>query len=114
MKISEIDKVPDLINKAKANIEIIREKEKAYTIRACEKITEHVMAAKLEILKVLNPLNIIHYGSYWMKENDVVYTMADDLQEECNLKRVDLKVYSKHPDNRIELNQNTPNGNYVF
>lgn len=38
-------------------------------------------------------------------------TVADDLSLLCRLKKIDLKLYSSHPDKRIEINQKTPNGN---
>ena len=110
IKMSEIEKLPILIEKAKANIENIREKEQEYVECANKKLMMQIADAKLEILKVLKPLNIIHYGSYWMKENDVVNVMADDLADECNLKKIDLKVYTSHPNRRIEKNEDTPNG----
>lgn len=111
IKISETEKVYSLINKAKNEIDYIRDKEKKYRDTAHKALCRHIQNAKLEILKVLYPLNIIHYGSYWMKENDVVNVMADDLEHECRLRKIDLKVYTSHPDKRIEVNHPTPNGN---
>lgn len=110
IKISEVNKLKTLIIKAQNNVADIRKKEKEYVNKANKILMNQIEIAKLEILKVLNPLNIIHYGSYWMKSNDVVNVMADDLELCCNLKKVDLKIYTDHPDKRIEFNQNTPNG----
>lgn len=110
VKISEIDKVPDLIKKAQTESHIIRKKEKEFTNNANRVLKKQLENVKLEILKVLSPLHIIHYGSYWMQKNDVVNTMSDDLSEICKIKKIDLKAYSSHPDRRIKTNQSTPNG----
>lgn len=110
IKISEIDKIEFLIQKAKKDKEQIREKECEYVRKANITLLQQMNNARLQVLKVIRPLNILHYGSYWMKKNDVVYTMADDLGNLCNLKKVDLRVYSKHPSRRIGLNKNTKNG----
>lgn len=110
IKISEIDKAPGLIDRARNEIDSIRQKEKRFIEIANQTLTAQIENAKLEILKVLHPLSIIHYGSYWMKENDVVNTMADDLDEECRLRKMDLKAYSAHPSRRIRHKQTTPNG----
>lgn len=111
IKISEIDKAPGLIDKALREIDVIREKEKRYVEIANRTLCAQIDDAKVEIAKVLHPLNIIHYGSYWMKDNDIVNTTADDLDLVCRLKKIDLKMYSNHPDKRIEVNMTTPNGN---
>ena len=110
VKISELNKIDYLIGKARGEIDQIREKERNYIEKANETLLRQINTAKLEILKVLHPLNILHYGSYWMKKNDVVYTMSDDLKELCNLKRIDLRLYSKHPSMRIASNIDTKNG----
>lgn len=36
----------------------------------------------------------IHFGSYWMKENDIVCLMALDLKDLCNLIIIDTNIYS--------------------
>ena len=110
IKISEVDKIDYLINKAKSEKKQIREKELAYVKTAHKVLLNQIANARFEILKVIKPLNILHYGSYWMKKNDVVYTMADDLNDLCNLKRIDLKLYTRHPSKRIALNKRTENG----
>jgi len=110
IKISEIDKAPELIDKALREVDAIREKEKRYVDIANRTLCNQIEDAKVEIAKVLHPLNIIHYGSYWMKKNDVVNTMADDLDSVCRLKKVDLKLYSTRPDKRIRSEQKTSNG----
>lgn len=110
IKISEMHKVKGLIKKAMDEAEIIRAKEKEYLDMAHSTLKKQIEDVQLEILKELYPLRIIHYGSYWMKENDVVNTMADDLENVCKLKKVDLKAYSSHPDKRIMELENTPNG----
>ena len=110
IKISEIDKAQELILKAKNNLEEIRKIENAYCVKANDILKKQIRKAKLEILKVLSPLRLIHYGSYWMKENDVVNTMSDDLAKECILKKIDLKAYEKGTDIRIKKCTQTPNG----
>lgn len=110
VKISDVDKVPNLIVKARNNIDDIRKKEKSYVKTASKVLTQQIINAKVEVLKVLNPLSVIHYGSYWMKDNDVVNTMADDLGKVCQCKKIDLKAYSKRANRRIENIERTPNG----
>ena len=110
IKISETDRIETLIRKALNNIDEIRKKEKEYTNLANATLLYQIASAKYEILKVLKPLRIIHYGSYWMKKNDVVNTMADDLADLCKLKKIDLRLYTKHPSRRISSNNDTPNG----
>lgn len=111
VKISEIEKVESLIDDACTNIEEIRKKEIAYTTKARGILQQQLEYAKIEILKVLHPLKVLHYGSYWMKENDVVNTMADDLEKVCKSKKIDLKAYSARPNKRIKKYERTPNGN---
>ena len=111
IKISDVSKIDYLINKAQNERGLIREKEFVYTKKANEVLLNQIANAKFEILKIIKPLNILHYGSYWMKKNDVVYTMADDLNDLCNLKKIDLKLYTRHPSGRIALNKPTENGN---
>lgn len=41
-----------------------------------------------------NKLKGIHFGSYWMGTNDVVYLMSRDLKDLCNLILVDTHIYS--------------------
>ena len=110
IKISETDKIESLILKARKDTGKIRDMEHRYAETAHAALSKHILNAKLEILKVLRPLRIIHYGSYWMKENDLVNTMSDDLQELCRLKKIDLRSYGKHPSRRIASSIDTPNG----
>lgn len=111
IKISETNKIEELILKAWNNIDAIREKERKYVEKAKMTLLKQIQNVKLEILKSLKPLKIIHYGSYWMGANDVVNTMSDDLLNESCCKKIDLKLYSKHPDKRIKEIYKTPNGN---
>lgn len=111
IKISEVDKLDGLIKKALNNIDEIREKEKQYIEKANRTLLKQIVNVRLEILKVLYPLKVIHYGSYWMKKNDVINTMSDDLSDVCSCKKIDLKVYDKYPNARIKKNMKTPNGN---
>lgn len=110
IKISEIDKVDELIEKAKRNVSLIREKEFAYCDLAYFTLIKQIEVVRLEILKVIRPLSIIHYGSYWMGDNDVVNVMADDLMDCCNLTKIDLKAYNRRCDSRIKEIRKTPNG----
>lgn len=110
IKISEVDKIALLIDKAQRDFDQIRKKERNYIDIAKKVLLEQLSNARFEILKVLRPLNILHYGSYWMKKNDVVFTMTDDLNELCNLKRIDLRLYSKWPSKRIMSIIKTKNG----
>ena len=81
VKISEIDKIDALIQKAKDNIESIREREIKYTENANKILKIQMENIKYCIAKALMPLKVIYYGSYWMGENDVVKVMADDLKK---------------------------------
>jgi hypothetical protein len=42
----------------------------------------------------MTELKGVHFGSYWMGDNDVVYLMSEDLRELCNLTIVDTCIYS--------------------
>jgi len=44
----------------------------------------------------MHNLKGIHFGSYWMRENDIVYLMAQDLKELCNLTTIDTLIYNKN------------------
>ena len=110
IKQGEIENVAQLIDDAKNEIDYIRKKEREYVKTARNTLEKQIIDAKIEILKVLEPINIIHYGSYWMKENDVVNTMSDDLNECCSLEKVDLKTYEKECDSRVKKIEKTPNG----
>lgn len=41
----------------------------------------------------------IHFGSYWMGENDIVYLMSRDLKDLCDLVLIDTNIYSGNKDN---------------
>lgn len=110
VKISEIDKIEELIIEAKEQIEIIRKKEWDFRNKANNVLIEQVEKIKKQIFNEIKPLRIIHYGSYWMKENDVVNVMSDDLSELCELKKIDLKIYDDDIDQRIKVKIETPNG----
>lgn len=110
IKISEVDKLETLIEKAKADIKGIREKEKLYRNLAGDVLKRQIIEVKETIVKELMPLRVIHYGSYWMRENDVVNVMADDLGELCDLQKVDLNIYDKDIDDRVKTKIETPNG----
>ncbi|MGB8452826.1 MAG: glycosyltransferase [Anaerocolumna sp.] len=110
IKINETDKLKKLICKAKSESEIIRKKQLAYREKAIATLTKHITDVKAAVDKALNPVRILHYGSYWMQNNDVVKAMADDLGKTCDSCEMDLKVYTKAPDNRIKAKISTPNG----
>jgi hypothetical protein len=110
IKISETEKLRELIRRAKSESEIIRKKELAYREKAISTLERHIASVKAAVDKALNPVRILHYGSYWMQDNDVVKVMADDLKKTCDAREIDLKVYTKTPDNRIKAKIPTPNG----
>lgn len=110
IKISEVEKIDELIKRAKKEVYHIRKKEEDYVVKAQAVLQRQIKDIKEKILKTIKPLKVIHYGSYWMKENDVVNTMADDLNELCELKKIDLNAYGMNPDSRIKANISTPNG----
>lgn len=110
LKISQLDCLPERICRAKKERHSIAEKENAFCIQAERTLKAQIGIAKFEILKALHPLRVIHYGSYWMKKNDVVNTMADDLGEVCTLKKIDLRAYSRYSDRRIKKKVSTSNG----
>jgi hypothetical protein len=43
-------------------------------------------------------LRVIHLGSYWQGENDIVKLMVDDLKDICRTKEVDTRIYDMNPD----------------
>jgi len=44
----------------------------------------------------MNNLRGIHFGSYWMGINDIVYLMALDLKDLCDLTIIDTDIYSRN------------------
>lgn len=110
IKISEISKVQDLITEAKNHIHEIRAKEEAYRRQALATLTTQIYEMKYDIFKQIRPIKVLHYGSYWMRENDVVNVMADDLAKITQTKKIDLKAYSKSIDGRIKTKISTKNG----
>lgn len=38
----------------------------------------------------------LHFGSYWMGNNDVVYAMVTDLKKLCNTRKIDVGIYNSH------------------
>jgi spore maturation protein CgeB len=43
----------------------------------------------------MSDLRGIHFGSYWMGENDIVFLMARDLATICNVAIVDVDIYAR-------------------
>lgn len=39
-------------------------------------------------------MRILHFGSYWMGENDLVALIAKDLATLCEVKRIDTELYT--------------------
>lgn len=110
LKISEVKKAAELIEKAFAETDVIREKERIYCEKATSVLRKQMQEVKFYIYKSLFPLKVLHYGSYWMGKNDVVNVMADDLLKCCDGKKIDLRSYSKHQGSRIKKDEKTPNG----
>ena len=110
IKINETDKLKGLIQKAKRESELIRQKQLAYREKAVITLMKQIINVRAAIDKVLNPVRILHYGSYWMQNNDVVKVMVDDLSKLCDTHEIDLKVYTNAPDTRIKTRITTPNG----
>lgn len=110
IKISEVGKLHFLIEEAQKEVDQIRSKERVYREQAINSLFKQISDMKLKIYKQIKPIKLVHYGSYWMRENDVVNVMADDLAEVACVKKVDLKAYSAHRDNRIKSMLGTKNG----
>lgn len=110
IKISEVDKINSLIKKAKGNVKEIRNKELEYVKNASSCLYKQVIEVKKSIYKKIYPFIILHYGSYWMGENDVVNVMSDDLINISDTTKIDLRAYSKEIDGRIKRIDRTPNG----
>ena len=110
IKVSETDKLEELIVSAKKDYEYIRKKEQEYVSKAHFTLLRHIETVREAVDRTCRPMRVIHYGSYWMGENDVVKTMSDDLHQVFDAKVIDLKVYSKQPDTRIKEIIPTPNG----
>ena len=110
IKVSELDKVDGLIKKARNSLKEIREKESLFRTKAHELLRTQIKNAEMSIFKTIHPFKILHYGSYWMKENDVVNTMSDDLGKIADLIKIDLKIYEKEINGRVKTKLSTPNG----
>lgn len=118
VKLSETDKIVPLIQKAKKDVHSIREKMLSYRSIAIKQINKDIRYAKKQIEKSFedfSPLSGLHYGSYWMKQNDIVNVMSDDLSKLCNLTRIDLKLYGKRVSKRVKVHIKLDNGqlNYI-
>lgn len=110
IKISEVGKLQCLIERANLNLADIREKEYQYRKEAEKKLNNQISVMEECIMRAIKPLKILHYGSYWMKENDVVNTMSDDLTELSNVIKIDLNIYGMKMDSRVKTKISTPNG----
>ena len=42
-------------------------------------------------------MRVLHFGSYWMGENDIVSLMAKDLASMCEAKIIDTELYTGRP-----------------
>ena len=63
---------------------------------------------------IKNHIKIIHFGSYWQKDNDIIKLMVNDLLKVCNTTEIDVQIYKNiNRENwfdNIELdNKNYPN-----
>jgi polysaccharide pyruvyl transferase WcaK-like protein/ubiquinone/menaquinone biosynthesis C-methylase UbiE/glycosyltransferase involved in cell wall biosynthesis len=110
IKIGETGKLKALIPKAKRESDSIRKKQLEYREKAIATLEKQIGHVKATVDKAVNPLRVLHYGSYWMRDNDVVKVMADDLGKICTSRAIDLRVYTKTPDSRIKARITTPNG----
>jgi spore maturation protein CgeB len=110
IKVNETNKLAELISRAKKDKASIREKQFEYREKAYAVLLKHIANAKAAVDRVLNPVRVLHYGSYWMKDNDVIKVMADDLAKLADVKEIDLKAYTNEPDARIMTKIPTPNG----
>lgn len=110
IKVSELNKLSSLIIDAKKNLLKIRKKEMDYVKKANRCLIHQLQYVNEIIYKKLYPYRILHYGSYWMRENDVVNVMADDLMGISDAKKIDLKAYSNNISDRIWKLEKTPNG----
>lgn len=109
IKISDIKSISDLIQSAKLNIQEIRKREKLFCIQAALTLQNQINIAKKKIFKRIKPFRIIHYGSYWMGNNDVVNVMSDDLINYSDVNKINLNIYEK-ADDRVKAKISTPNG----
>jgi glycosyltransferase involved in cell wall biosynthesis len=110
VKVSEIDKVQYLIDCAKCRVNEIRIKEREYINKANICLLKQMLKIKQIIYANAYKYRLLHYGSYWMGENDVVNVMSDDLKTIANIKKINLNAYSLQIDNRIASISKTPNG----
>ncbi len=110
IKINETGKLKNLIRRARCESESIRKKQLEYREKAIVTLEKQVSYAKAAVDKALNPIRILHYGSYWMGNNDVVKVMVTALSNLCDSCEIDLNAYSKTPDRRIKTDIKTPNG----
>ncbi len=46
-------------------------------------------------LKLLKNVRVMHFGSYWQQDNDVVKLMLHDLRQVCTVTEVDTHIYDK-------------------
>ncbi len=110
IKVNEVDKLSELIKKAKGESEAIRQRQLAYRERAHVTLLRHLSFARAEIDKAINPLKVLYYGSYYAGVNDVVKAMADDLCKTCDAKVIDPKIYTSRPDKRVKSKKRMVSG----
>lgn len=109
LKKNELDRLPNLIRSARMDVVFVREKEWAFRARAAKKAKKDWETAKMSLFKATRVLRGIHYGSYWMKENDIVNVMGDDLAEITELIKVDCKIYDPKPSENVKSIEKKPN-----
>lgn len=96
IKISEIEKAEELIQDACRNVDEIRQKEWEFRNKAHEVIKAQVENAKLEVLKVIEPLNAIQYETDFIKKNFVVNCKADALSHVFKLKKLIVRTQERN------------------
>ena len=105
VKIGEYSKIEELYTRCMDERENIKEKMFNYTKEKKRLVNLAADNAKYQIEKSINIeikhnkkdkiTKVIHFGSYYQFDNDVVYLMAQDLKNCCDATLIDVHLYDK-------------------
>ena len=105
----DINNTVDLIFSGTADIDdythpmyIIMEENISITGNNIMYIGSDIERLKRTVIK--NHIRIMHFGSYWQRDNDIVKLMIDDLKKVCDVREIDVNIYRQYGKNAWFLN----------
>lgn len=112
LKYNEANKLDGLIKELKREWKVVRKLELSYRHIANKTLVKQMESAKFQILKILSPMKVIHYGSYFFGRNDVIRVMADELHN--NNKAIIKEINTKRPINLLNVSAIIPTDNGII